>query len=71
MYFLSISRWKYGYFDFAASDFSYSLFFQAERTGSDGDIAIDDIKVTFDKCPVKDRECDFETTICHFSGVGS
>ena len=49
---------------------NYSIIFEATRKGFDGDIAVDDIRVTEDLCPVRDRECDFEANSCHLEQVG-
>lgn len=38
--------------------------FQAIRGGFDGDIAIDDIKMTPGPCPKPTDQCDFESDLC-------
>ena len=41
----------------------------ATRGTYDGDIAVDDVKITYADCPVRDRECDYESTNCHATQV--
>ena len=50
---------------------NYTLMFEAKRGGVDGDIAIDDVRVTDGECPQKDRECDFQATNCHMNQVST
>ena len=48
---------------------NFSLIFEGIRGGYDGDIAIDDIKVTDGFCAVRETECDFQANSCHFNQV--
>lgn len=57
----------YAYFSINSVE-AYTLTFEAVRGGLDGDIALDDIRITQDECPQKDSQCDFEIS-CHFSQV--
>jgi len=59
------NRWNYASFRHATDGVDWSLYFTATRGTYDGDIAIDDVKVTYAECPQRDTECDFEQTSCH------
>lgn len=63
-----IFRWIYAYFSFQAGDLEWSLIFEGVRGGLDGDIAIDDIKITPGECPYMETQCNFEAS-CHFNQV--